>query len=154
MPKQCGASFVSAVLQDRFRHRYFLHPAQHGRPRHCQFSRHNWIGRLRTLRELLPRTARHRGLMTSKLKLNETQFADRCNLTCAYETICATQPLVLTYHGITHQNDSTYPKYRSYMQIHTIHTTYMQYRSIQIIHTDTYRYIQIHAQTISVMKGI
>jgi hypothetical protein len=28
------------------------------------------------------RTARHRELMTSKLKLNETQFANRCNLTC------------------------------------------------------------------------
>ena len=68
----------------------------------------------------------------------------------AYETICATQPLVLMF---THQNDRTYPKYRSYMQIHTIHTAYMQYRLIQVIHTDTYTYIHIHAQTISVMQG-
>ena len=47
-----------------------------------RFSRHNWIGRLRRLRKLLLRMARHRGLMTSKLKLNETQFANHCNLEC------------------------------------------------------------------------
>ena len=36
-----------------------------------------------TIRDLLLiRSARHRGLMTSRLKLNETQFANRCNLEC------------------------------------------------------------------------
>ena len=34
------------------------------------------------MRERLIITARHRGLMTSKLKLIETQFANRCNLEC------------------------------------------------------------------------
>jgi hypothetical protein len=53
-----------------------------------RFSRHNWIGRLRRLRERLIRMARHRGLMTSKLKLNETQFANRCNLECGPAQRC------------------------------------------------------------------
>ena len=37
---------------------------------------------------LLIRSARHRGLMTSKLKLNETQFANRCNLECGPAQRC------------------------------------------------------------------
>ena len=53
-----------------------------------RFSRHNWIGLLRRLRRPLLRTARHHGLMTSKLKLNETQFANRCNLTCGQAQRC------------------------------------------------------------------
>ena len=53
-----------------------------------QFSGRNWIGRLRTLRELLLRSARHRGLMTTDLKLIETHFANLCNLECCPAQRC------------------------------------------------------------------
>ena len=53
-----------------------------------QFSGRNWMGLLRNLSELLLRLARHRGLMTSKLKLIETQLANRCNLDCGPAQRC------------------------------------------------------------------